>query len=177
MDQMQTHGKDSSQDRCTRAMKSLAFDGLRRKKLIETNAEDFLAILNQGKVSVAHYLRRLHNLALSLGWLAVPVLAPRLWPKPQFKAKRGITLAIAEAGDNARAAEFYRRYKLLGIAGVSLHSYRCAWAERAKDLRVSRTLRPGSAGAQQQGGASRLSSESPRINPNSAGLRAKAHRR
>jgi len=213
MDQMQTHGKDSSQDRCTRAMKSLAFDGLRRKKLIETNAEDFLAILNQGKVSVAHYLRRLHNLALSLGWLAVPVLAPRLWPKPQFKAKRGITLAehqrilaaeknaernlfyqllwevgasqsdaaalaaenidwpsnsltyfrmktgeqaqmaiskalaailhqlpstghlfpkIAEAGDNARAAEFYRRCKLLGIAGVSLHSYRYAWAERAK---------------------------------------------
>ena len=53
MDQMQTHGKDSSQDRCTRAMKSLAFDGLRRKKLIETNAEDFLSILNQGKVAVS----------------------------------------------------------------------------------------------------------------------------
>ena len=213
MDQMQTHGKDSSKTRCTRAMKSKAFDGLRRKCVMETNAEDFLAILKGGKVSVIHYLRRLHNLALSLGWLAVPVLAPGLWPKPQFKAKRGITLAehrrilaaemnpernlfyqmlweigasqsdaaaltvenidwstrtltyfrmktgeqaqlviskalaiilnqlptvgplfpkIAGAGDNARAAEFYRRCKLLGIAGVSLHSYRYAWAERAK---------------------------------------------
>jgi integrase len=213
MDQMQTHGKDSSQDRCTRAMKSQAFDSLRQKKLVETNAEDFLAVLKPGKVSVAHYLRRLHNLALSLGWLAVPVLAPRLWPKPQFKAKRGVTLdehqrilaaeknaernlfyqllwevgasqsdaasltaesidwqcntltyfrmktgeqaqmaiskslaailrqlpttgplfaKIAEAGDNARAAEFYRRCKLLKITGISLHSYRYAWAERAK---------------------------------------------
>ena len=213
MDQMQTHGKDSSKDRCTRAMKSTAFESLRGKKLIETHAEDFLAILNGGKVSVIHYLRRLHNLAVSLGWLAVPVLAPRLWPKPQFKAKRGVTLAehqrilaaeknaernlfyqllweigasqsdaaaltaesidwksntltyfrmktgeqaqlaisktlaailqqlptigllfpkIGESGDNARAAEFYRRCKLLGIVGVSLHSYRYAWAERAK---------------------------------------------
>lgn len=31
----------------------------------------------------------------------------------------------------ARAAEFYRRCRLLGIKGVSLHSYRYAWAERA----------------------------------------------
>jgi hypothetical protein len=34
--------------------------------------------------------------------------------------------------DNARSAEFYRRCKLFGIKGVSLHSYRYAWAERAK---------------------------------------------
>ena len=33
---------------------------------------------------------------------------------------------------NARAAEFWRRCKLLGIRGVSLHSYRYGWAERAK---------------------------------------------
>jgi integrase len=213
MEQMQTHGKDSTKTRCARAMQSRAFDGLRRKKLMETTAEDLLTILNGGKVSVAHYLKRLHNLALSLGWLTVPVLAPCLWPKPRFKSKRGITLAehqhilaaeknpernlfyqllweigssqsdaakltaenidrptrsltyfrmktgeqaqlsiskkmtvileqlptigplfpkISATSDNARSAEFYRRCKLLGIAGVSLHSYRYAWAERAK---------------------------------------------
>ena len=33
---------------------------------------------------------------------------------------------------NARSAEFWRRCKLLGIKGVSLHSYRYSWAERAK---------------------------------------------
>jgi integrase len=39
---------------------------------------------------------------------------------------------ISSSTDNARSAEFYRRCKLLGIEGVSLHSYRYAWAERAK---------------------------------------------
>jgi integrase len=194
-------------------MNSKAFNALRGVKLVETTAEDFLSILSGGKVSVAHYLKRLHNLALGLGWLAFPVLAPRLWPKPRFKSKRGITLAehqrilaaeknperslfyqllweigssqsdaamltaqnidwnsntvsyfrmktgepaqlaigkalaeilrkLPKAGplfpkvsaivDNARSAEFYRRCKQLGIEGVSLHSYRYAWAERAK---------------------------------------------
>lgn len=213
MEQMQTHGKDSSKRRCIRAMKSKAFDKLRNVKLLETRAEDFLAILTGAKISVAHYLKRLHNLALGLGWLALPVLAPRLWPKSQGKPKRGITLAehqrilaaeknaernlfyqllweigaaqsdaamltaenidrqtntiiyarmktesraqlsigrnlaaildqlpttgslfpkIVASNANARSAEFYRRCKLLKIEGVSLHSYRYAWAERAK---------------------------------------------
>ncbi len=213
MEQMKTHGKDATKLRCTRAMQSRAFDPIRRVKLIETTAENFLTILNGGKVSVAHYLKRLHNLALNLGWLSVPVLAPCLWPKPQFKSKRGITLAehqrilaaeknaerslyyqllweigssqsdaaaltgenidwptrsltyfrmktgeraqmaisermvaifeqlptfgplfpkIARTSDNARSSEFHRRCHLLGIEGISLHSYRYAWAERAK---------------------------------------------
>jgi len=34
--------------------------------------------------------------------------------------------------DKDRAAEFRRRCRLLKIEGVSLHSYRYAWAERAK---------------------------------------------
>lgn len=33
---------------------------------------------------------------------------------------------------SARAAEFSRRCRLLGIKGISLHSYRYSWAERAK---------------------------------------------
>jgi integrase len=209
MDQMQTHGKESTKTRCTRAMRSKAFNALREVKLVETTAEDFLNLLSGGKVSAGHYLKRLHNLALGLGWLAFPVLAPRLWPKLHFKSKRGISAAehqrilaseknpernlfyqvlweigssqsdaamltadnidwqthtltyyrmktgeqaqltisqgmaailkqlpktgplfpkIAATSDNARSAEFYRRCKLLKIAGVSLHSYRYAWA-------------------------------------------------
>ena len=38
---------------------------------------------------------------------------------------------IAATNASARAAEFYRRCKLVGISGVSLHSYRYAWAQRA----------------------------------------------
>jgi integrase len=213
MEQMQTHGKESSRLRCARAMISKAFNALRHVKLVETTAEDFLAILRNPKVSVAHYLKRLHNLALGLGWLAFPVLAPRLWPKSRYKSKRGITAPehqrilsvvknaewrlfyqllweigasqsdaasltaenidwttntlfysrmktesqarlavsnqlaailkqlptagplfpkISRMGSNARSADFYWRCKRLGIEGVTLHSYRYAWAERAR---------------------------------------------
>jgi len=40
--------------------------------------------------------------------------------------------SITATNANARAAEFCRRCRLLNIKGVSLHSYRYAWAERAK---------------------------------------------
>jgi hypothetical protein len=92
MDQIQTHGRDSTKTRYIRGMKSHAFDSIRHKKLLETTAEDFFAVLKNEQMSVGHYLRRLHNLALTLGWLPVPVLAPKLWPRPQCKPKRGITL-------------------------------------------------------------------------------------
>ena len=38
---------------------------------------------------------------------------------------------IASLKDKDRSAEFSRRCRLLGIKGISLHSYRYAWAERA----------------------------------------------
>ena len=213
MEQIQANGKEATRIRYVRAMKSKALGGLRGKKLIETTALDFLAVLNDSQVSVSHFLKRIHNLALSFGWLAMPVLAPRFWPKPQFKAKRSITPAehqailavehnpernlfyqllweigasqsdaasltaenidwptrslsyfrmktsehaqlaiskkltailnqlptigplfptICQSNANDRAAEFSRRCRLLSIKGVSLHSYRYAWAERAK---------------------------------------------
>ncbi|MFA6543167.1 MAG: tyrosine-type recombinase/integrase [Limisphaerales bacterium] len=39
---------------------------------------------------------------------------------------------LAGVRTNDRSTEFYQRCKQLGITGVSLHSYRYAWAERAK---------------------------------------------
>ena len=38
---------------------------------------------------------------------------------------------ISKMNSTARAAEFNRRCKTVGIQGISLHSYRYAWAERA----------------------------------------------
>ncbi len=213
MDQMTAHGKESTKVRCKRAMLAKGFNRIRNKKLIETTSDDFLAILVSPSVSIHHYLKRLHNLALGLGWLAFPVLAPRMWPDVAVKEKRAITLAehqmilaaernperrlfyqllweigaaqsdaaelntncvdwqtktlsfqrkktgswsyltigkalasileqlpksgalfpsISLRSANDRAAEFYRRCKLLHIKGVSLHSYRYSMAERAK---------------------------------------------
>ena len=212
---IQSQGRESSKSRYACALKSPAFDSIRQLKLLETKADDFFAVLKCEQVSVCHFLKRLHNLAVSLGWLPVPVLPPKFWPKPQYKDKRGITLdehqrilavemnpernlyyqllweigaaqsdaatltaenidwttntlsySRMKTGEHAqltisrrlaiilnhlptegplfptihkatvkdRAAEFRRRCRLLKIEGVSLHSYRYAWAERAKTV-------------------------------------------
>jgi integrase len=180
---------------------------------IETRAEDFLLVLNGGKVSTNKFLRVLHNFALDMGWLQAPIIPKRQWPKVVYGPKRAIKLeehqqiieretnperrlfyelawhtgaaqsdlanlhgedinwtdknisffrrkteqpvlihfgntteeilgklpitgplfpymAAVRAGD--RATEFGQRCRGLGIEGVTLHSYRYAWAERAR---------------------------------------------
>ncbi len=91
MDQLQSRGKDSSKDRYASVFKSPSYDALRRKKLLETTADDFIAALKDGKVSIVRFLKRLHNFALSMGWIALPVVAPYLWPKYHAKDRRGLT--------------------------------------------------------------------------------------
>jgi integrase len=205
--------KQSSRDRKERACKGKAFDRIRNKRLLETTAEDFLAVLAGKGAMVSQYLKCVHNLALGLNWLLQPVLGAKQWPSIEKQKKRAITREehqkiIAAEGNverrsyyemlwhtgaaqtdaaefsnanvdwsrrtlgyvrrktgehatlqighqmesllkqlpqdgpffpricrttvGARAAEFCRRLKLVGITGVSLHSYRYAWAQRAK---------------------------------------------
>ena len=92
MEQLQSRGKESSRERYENVFKSTAFDGLRCKKLMETTTDDFLAVFKDGKVSIVYFLKRLHNFALSLGWIAIPIVAPYLWPKYEPKDRRGITV-------------------------------------------------------------------------------------
>jgi integrase len=216
MNEMATHGIPTTQERCARAFRSKAYDPIRTKPLAQTTAADLLAILHVNGNCVGHYLRRLHNLAVDLGWLAWPILAKRAWPRIRSHQKRAITaeehaaVIACEGNDerrayyellyetgaaqtdganlttedidwsngvlvyrrkklgsfseparltigtklrtllesrprfgdlfptikrtfaNNRSAEFRRRCRLVGVQGVSLHSYRHAWAQRAK---------------------------------------------
>lgn len=50
----------------------------------------------------------------------------------QLPAKGPLFPKISRSADTSRAAEFRRRCRLLKIEGISLHSYRYGWAERAK---------------------------------------------
>src|ERR1700677_3297916 len=97
MEQMQSRGKDSSRERYASVFKSPSFDGLRNKKLLETTADDFFGVFKQGKVSIIFFLKRMHNFALGLGWIALPVVAPYLWPKCEVKDQRGIRRDEQEA--------------------------------------------------------------------------------
>jgi integrase len=213
MEQLQSRGKDSSRERYASVFKSPSFDGLRNKKLLETTTDDFFAVFKDGKVSIVYFLKRLHNFALTLGWIAIPIVAPYLWPKYEAKDRRGITQdehqSVLQQEKNAewklylellwetgasqsdavnfkaedidwqtrtisyfrqktgslaqftiskaletvlshlpttgvlfpklstfsqsdRASRFRRRCHKAGVSGVTLHSYRYAWAERAK---------------------------------------------
>jgi len=97
MEQMQARGKDASRERYETVFRSNSFDGLRQKKLLETTADDFLAVFKTGKVSIVYFLKRLHNFALNLGWIAIPIVAPYPWPKYDPKGRRGITREEQEA--------------------------------------------------------------------------------
>ena len=216
MDEMATHGIPTTQERCARGFRSKAYDPIRNKPLVQTTGADLLSVIHTNGNCVAHYLRRLHNLALDLGWLPWPVLAKRAWPKIRSQSKRAITAEehraviaseknaerrayyellyetgaaqtdaanltredidwqngvlvyyrkklgpfsqpcrltigtrlrallnslplsddlfpnIKRTSANHRSAEFRRRCGIAGIVGVSLHSYRHAWAHRAK---------------------------------------------
>jgi len=78
--------------------------------IYQSEAVHFLAVLDhkQAGVSTNVWLRILHNRALDLGWLLSPVLKKRLWPKVQYKARRGIT---AEEHAKVLASENLEDYR------------------------------------------------------------------
>jgi len=204
-----------TQVRWKSAARDKAFDLIRHRVLIETQAEHLLAVLRAGKVSTNAFLRKIHNFAIDMNWLPATVIPRRQWPAIHYKEKRAITfvehqqilaaevnperkmlyqlcwhlgasqgdvadlkgedvdwangtvsfvrkktgvpvlvhlggealnlfkdlpaegalfpyLSGVRAGD--RATEFASRCRQLGIKGVTLHSYRYAWAERAKTV-------------------------------------------
>ena len=213
MDEIPKLKSGETRHRWETAIKDKAFDSIRNKVVLETQAEHFLRVLENGSISTNIYLRRVSNFALDMNWLPWPLLPKKRWPAIKFKNKRAITLAehqaivareqnterralyqlawhlgasqsdiafleaknidwennvisfarkktgsIAimrfddEVGDllrqlpgegslfpylrtvraGDRSTEFHQRCVGLGIKGISLHSYRYAWAERAK---------------------------------------------
>ena len=88
MDEMATHGIPTTQERCARGFRSKAYDPIRNKPLVQTTGADLLAIIHANGNCVAHYLRRLHNLAVDLG--LAPVAHPgktRMAKNPKPKQK------------------------------------------------------------------------------------------
>jgi len=220
MEHYSVTGVESTRNRKAVAFRSRPFATLRNTALMDTEAGHLLAVLEHERSgnSTHHYLRRLHNYALLLGWLLMPVMADAAWPEVRKKKFTAITeeehrriverehnlerklyyemlwetggsqsdiaglhwnqidlqnetirfrrhkLAGKESGgesllrigpslrklfnqlpqsshlfpnvnawlSSTRSGEFYRRCKMLGIVGRSLHSYRYAWAQRAR---------------------------------------------
>src|SRR5439155_24128944 len=102
------------------AIKDHAFDGIRNLPLLETRAQDCLRAMERGKVSTNIYLRRIHNFALGMNWLPVPVIPKRMWPDFSFGEKRAITLdehkAIVGREQNPERRAFYELAWHLGAS-------------------------------------------------------------
>src|SRR5437773_622575 len=120
MDEMATHGIPTTQTRCARGFRSKAYNPIRDKALVQTTGEDLLAVIHANGNCVAHYLRRLHNLALDLGWLAWPILAKRAWPKIRGQSKRAITAeehaAVIASEKNPERRTYYELLYETGAA-------------------------------------------------------------
>src|SRR5712675_180391 len=120
MDEMATHGIPSTQARCARGFRSKAYDPMRNKSLVQTTGEDLLTIVHANGNCVTHYLRRLHNLALDLGWLPWPILAKRAWPKIRSESKRAITAeehgAVIASEKNPQRRAYYELLYETGAA-------------------------------------------------------------
>jgi hypothetical protein len=93
------------------AIKDKELDSIRNLPLLETRSQHFLKALEKRKVSTNIYLRRIHNFALGMNWLPVPVIPKRMWPDFRFKDKRAITRdehnAIAARERNSERRAFY----------------------------------------------------------------------
>jgi hypothetical protein len=82
---------NSNRARSERAVADQTFNPIRNLQLLETPAEHFLRVLENGTFSTNSYPRRFHNFALDMGWLPCPVLPKRQWPAIHYREKRAIT--------------------------------------------------------------------------------------
>jgi hypothetical protein len=146
MDEMATHGIPSTQSRCARGFRSKAYHPVRNRPLVQTTGEDLPTIIHANGNCVAHYLPRLHNLALDLGWLPWPILAKRAWPKIRSQSKRAITAqehtAVIASEKNPERRTYYELLYETGAAQTDCRQSnrrRCRLAERRSYLPAQKT--------------------------------------
>src|SRR5687768_12353980 len=74
MDAMVEGKHGSTRERWQRAVKDPALDDIRKRVIIETQAENLLGVQRQGTVSTNVHLRKLHNFCLAMNWLPWPII-------------------------------------------------------------------------------------------------------
>lgn len=93
MERYISSGVESTRNRKERAFRSQPFARLRKVKLMDTEADHIFAVLEHKRAGNAahHYMRRIHNYALHLGWLLSPIMADAAWPPVRKKHFQAIT--------------------------------------------------------------------------------------
>ena len=133
-------------DRYATASKEAAFDPIRDRPLIDTQAEHLLAVIRAGTVSTNIFLRRYHNLALGMNWIPWPILPKKLWPPVKHRERRGITrsehAAILAREPNPELRAFYACCWFLGGSQTDVARLRAEdidWPNRVVSFFRSKT--------------------------------------
>ena len=106
--------------RHARAMRSRPMMHLRDKRLVETTADDFLEVMRMGGNSTNCILQTLHNDALELGWLPLPILPRKKWPRVRKRHRRAITFAEhLQLVESFQYPEWGDYLELLWLTGAS----------------------------------------------------------
>jgi hypothetical protein len=128
------------------AVKDRAFNSLLNRKLLETTAEQFLAVLKAGTVSTNVYLRRIHNYAVNMHWLPWPVLPKPNWPQVKHGEKRAITFEehqkIIQRELNPSTRAYYELLWHLGGAQTDVATLTAEdinWKDRTLSYRRDKT--------------------------------------
>lgn len=146
-------GVVSTLKRWQKVCRSQPFQHILDRCLVETEPEHFLSVLHhpQAGTSTNVWLRILHNYALDMSWLLAPVLAKKVWPKIQYRDRRGITekehlLILEKAKDHPEECNYY---KLLWETGGSqtdiatLTADRIDWEQKSLLYRRMKTQQRG----------------------------------
>lgn len=88
MDRVCKRGLPATQWRHERAVNTKALLYLRNKRLVETTADDCIRVLDLWTNSTVLFLQTLHNDALGMGWLPMPILPQKPWPKCRVRGFR-----------------------------------------------------------------------------------------
>ncbi len=111
MDDIVKDKRGSTLQRYNTALKDEAFRLIEERLLVETLPADFIEVLRAGTTSTNVYLRRFQNHAVDMGWLPVPVLPKKKFPKIVHKDQRAITWAehcrIIDRERNPERRDFY----------------------------------------------------------------------
>jgi len=100
-------------------IKDSAFDRIRHRKLFVTTPEDFFAVLKAGTVSANVYLRRIHNYAVNMHRLLLPILPKPDWPPVKHGEKRATLLTEHQKTTNREFNPAIRAYNKLSGIGQS----------------------------------------------------------
>src|SRR5439155_4666478 len=126
MEEMAKLNRGETQTRHDAAVRDPAFDLIRNRVILETQATHFLRVLEAGAVTTNVFLRRIHNFALDMNWLPWPVLPKKQWPEVRFNEKRAVTAlehqAIVAAEHNPERRAFYELCWHLGGAQSDIAS-------------------------------------------------------